>query len=1144
MSEVTHTAAQQEAIQTLDRNVVVLASAGTGKTHVLVQRFLYLLEQRPQWPLASIVAITFTKKAAQQMRTRIRDGVQAQIRDQNPNPVWQQRLDELDHLQVSTVHSLCESILRTHALEAGLDPDFQVLDELEAERLQRQALDATFQDLEERDDACLALLDQYTLQDLRTTLASMLQNRSTLHTVLAGEDTLDWDQWHARCLDRIRKVRTVQWHRYRQQHPELAAAMTWLTSAPWRPVNDKMGAKVEPAVNAVRALQNGNWGAAISFLGASGLGRMVGGTKANWGSADALNQARAHISAVNKALKYLQAHSFDVQEPIDPREGPTLALWLQARALAEKWYQTLKQARTSLDFDDLELLTQRLLGQTDMDAASRVTRWRAHIHHVLVDEHQDINPVQQQIIDFLAPVQTPGQLFVVGDTKQSIYRFRQAQVTAFASLAEQLRRTTGKREVHLNRSFRSHTALVAATNHLFAHVLQPLDGKTYALYEAKPMALSSQQAAPSAEPCMELHVIHQMATGKPAHANPKLYEAQVLVQRIAQLQAAARPVRNVTGETRPLRLDDVAILMRSMGDLPLYEFVLRQARMPYQVIAGTALKHQPHIRSLLALLRYLDHPGDDFHLAVALRSSLFGLSDATLYRLVQATREQAASLAFFPCLLPTLKAQLDHVQLDRVQLAGAILHELQGQARLLPLDRLLQQVLDTTDCEAICLADPVRYRGARHLEDIQALRRYARQRADLSLGEFLDHFEEVNVRRVRTADEAAETWTRDTEEPGVRIMTIHGAKGLEFPVVCIPQLDRTLLAGSRTHGSPPMVTLDAEEGIACQLRNERGIPEKPLSLQAMEFRSQQMEYAETKRLFYVACTRAADLLVMTGRRHSKALGHRAGTNFARNWLTDVFAAFQLDPDDLAASRVTHKDFTGFRLRCYSYAPDQAAVQPPPRDRDRVAPCPLPDTPLKNMSGLSQMPERAVVSPYPQIPTLAMRRGTLAHNLLDPWDVWTALSPAALHTLAVQKARQLNIWTESIPRQLVAYLLALRATPEAQAITRSQVRVSEMPVLGTWEGRTRLLRLDLVYRDEQGGWNLVDWKTETLTTETREQVKQRHLPALAAYARAFHACTGEYPQTRLCFLSSVIRWISVSEAELLHVGPATDIEPDI
>ncbi len=1139
MSGMAHTPTQQEAIESLDRNVIVLASAGTGKTYVLIQRFLYLLEQNPRWPLASILAITFTKKAAQQMRTRLRAGIQDRIRIQGADAGWQQRLDELDHLQVSTVHSLCEAILHEHALEAGLDPDFRVLDELEASLLQEQALDAMFQGLEDRGGACLVLLDQYTLQDLRTTLQFMFQKRSTLEGVLAGKTRLDRKQWQADCLDLIHAERQAGWCRYQQQHPELSAAMDWLTTSPWYPPDDRMGEKVAPAMHAVRALGNHRWAEAISFLGEGGLGRMSGGTQRNWGSKEALANAKSHIKAVNDALKHLQSHSFHEQDLLDAREGPALALWLEARALAEKHYQALKQEQACLDFDDLELLTRNLLDPAQPDATGRMARWKARINHVLVDEHQDINPLQQQIINFLVPRAMPGKLFVVGDTKQSIYRFRQAQVTEFADLAVSLRQLTGMPEVQLHQSFRSHAPLIAATNHLFAHVLQPLNGAEYASYEAKPMALRSALPAPGPDPCVELHVVHPPDTAEsssPAHEQ-KLYEAQVLVQRIGQLQDAGRPVRDSDGNPRPLHLDDVVILMRSMGDLPLYEYVLRQAQMPYQVVTGTALKYQTHVRSLLALLKHLEHPEDDFNLAVALRSTLFGLSDATLYQLVRETRQQAEPLRFFPHLASDLTDQP-----DRVQQAGVILDALYPQVHVVPPDRLIQRILDATGYAATCMADPVRYRGVRHLEDIQAVRGYARQRQDLSLGEFLDHFEAIEVKRVRNEDENPAASARETGESAVRIMTIHAAKGLEFPVVCVPQLDRGL-GGSRTRGAGPMVTFDPASGIVCQLRDERGAIANPLSYRAMQSREQQMEYAETKRVFYVACTRAADLLVMTGKLGKSTVGHRRGTNFSKNWITDVFAAFDLALEDFTSSTGQCRDFDGFQLGCFGYTADQPLAAAS-RHANADALPQSSGTRWTTIPILGRIPEQTAVPAFPQMTTMAMKRGTLVHNLLDPWEAWTEMSPAALQAYAVAKARQLHIWDEAIPRHLVSILQALRQTPEAHDITQAQERVSEMPVLATWAGRTRLLRLDLVYKDRQGRWNLVDWKTEQPDEDALEQAKQRHLPALAAYVRAFYARIGQYPDTRLCFLSPNIRWVPVSQAELRSVELPSELEPDI
>lgn len=1117
---------QREAIETLDRNVVVLAGAGTGKTHVLVQRFVHILAQRPKWPLASVVALTFTNKAAAKMRGDIRGEIERRARENPRDSIWIRRREEMDHLQVSTVHSLCETILRSHALEAGLDPDFQVLDENTANALRAQAVDAVCQALHDDGLPMPDLFRHCTLRDLRGMLGDMLRRRLVLHAVLRKTrcGTRDWmGEWRSLIGEEQRQA----WIQYRAMHPEVDAACQWLAGSLEVPAGDRWGEKIGPAQRAARSLERENWAEAIACLGDGGLGSMTGGSVKNWPSKAALEDARIHVKAINQACRYLRDKGLfqPRSEPDDETAASLMMGLMQIREMAEKRFQDLKAGHGGLDFDDLLIRTRDLLAPEKGAPAPRVAAYLRGIHHVLADEHQDTNPIQQQLMDALAPVDRPGSLFVVGDTKQSIYRFRQAQVREFAQLAVKVRDITRRAEIELNLSFRTHRNLIAATNHLFQYVLKPFQGK-HRDYEAHPLNLRSERGNPSSAPPVEIHTVQ---SGKDLDLREqRRAEAQVVANRIHRLLAEKRQVRGMERRSDPsfardFRLGDAVVLLRSFSELHIFEAVFRQARIPHQSVSQASLQVQPHIRDLVALLKYLDNPLDELSLATALRSPLFGLNDETLYRLVKATQAAHAPLRDFADL-PQFETEQD----ARVEAAGRILTELRGWAHTTSPARLVSRIIERTGYAVTALADPERSRDLRQLEEIRIFEAHARQHSHRSLGEFLHSFQTSGL-----------AW-RETEDglgDAVRIMTIHAAKGLEFPVVFVAQTDRQLMGAGWQLG-PRMLDFDPEYGVVCQFRDARKALRKPPSFDAAQYRDQRMEYAETKRLLYVACTRAADLLILTGRRTS--IKPRKDTGFAPNWRAEVMHAFELDEDDFQDTGRNVKRFPDFALACFSHEPKTLKEKTLPdaeTHRPRPQPIPAHSMAWTVFPGFEETDVSAMERYQPDNPGLQL--GNLTHDALMPWELWIRMSDRELETHVERRARRLGMHDPEQVRQTVAFLRALRAAPEAQAITDATVRFQEMPVSLQHAQGTRHRRIDMIYQDARGTWRVLDWKTESVSASTLEKTKKKYLPDLAAYVQAVDRRMGQKPEAWLCFLNPHVLFVRIAPEELRTVSSKAD-----
>ncbi|NJL32947.1 MAG: UvrD-helicase domain-containing protein [Chloroflexaceae bacterium] len=495
----------------------------------------------------------------------------------------------------------------------------------------------------------------------------------------------------------------------------------------------------------------------------------------------------------------------------------------------------MKDALNMLDFDDLEWRARHLLEQYPAVRA----RWQAEFQAVLVDEFQDTNDAQRAIIYALTgfadghPPHAP-RLFVVGDGKQSIYRFRGADVSVFQQVAADIV-AQGGLPVALDTSFRTHARLIEWINNVSAMVFQR--ERALLPYEIPFEPLVAQRAAPAQPQCIELHLINETEDTEAT----RTLEAQQLAARLQALVAGeAGPIvyDRSTRTWRPPQYGEIALLCRASSAFAFYEEAFRAAGIPYLTTAGRGYYIRNEVQDLIHLLRVLSDPSDDLALVGVLRSPLFALDDATIVRLRLANRRSLWD------------ALLDSAEADTVlQFARATLHELYQQRAHLTVPELLRAALNQTGYLATISALP---NGVQRCANVEKLIEAARRTSTTSLGDFSAYLEELLNASPREGEAPLEA------AGSVRLMTVHASKGLEFPVVVLPDLGR---------GSPPnRETWLAQRsyGFALRLRDERGERAPSTAYRLALHDEQQMEQAEHERLLYVALTRTIDYLILSG----------------------------------------------------------------------------------------------------------------------------------------------------------------------------------------------------------------------------------------------------------------------------------------
>ena len=1118
---------QQAAIQTEGRPLLVDAGAGTGKTWVLVERFIHLLEQHPDWPLESIIAITFTNKATREMRSRIRQAVEERAEAAQPDSHWQARRRSVDRLMVSTIHGLCAHILRENAISAGVDPRFQALDEVEAGLIKEEAINQTIAELVDQASPSLDLLVSLNVRDLKNEMAQLLNQRGTVHRIMESlPDSQTLLKVWAKGLE---EMRWGMWQVELRLDPNLEQATRYFEDLPVMDPTDLLTPGVMLARDGGRPLQAGDLASAIEHWQRISL---RGGKRDNWGGAESFEEMKAMLKSLQVSAKKLAAAgcaaTLDEQDKLAAAD---LQLWKDLWLRLEQRYNRLKEARQALDFDDLEILTEALLYAHS--PSERLQAFLVGIRHLMVDEFQDTNQIQQNIVYALAHPQDNGKLFVVGDAKQSIYRFRQAQVAVFNRTAQDIASASGHPSIPLRRSFRTQADLVSALNALFAQVFIPA-GEDFADYEARPGALEAQRPSPAqqdqAPAPVEVVVLPKQDSlgNKVSSEGARIWEARWIAERLLTLEKDGLQVWDKGQQVyRPFRMGDAAVLFRATTDLPLYEEQFKAAGVPYLTISGRGYYNRAEVQDLVALLASLYSPGDDLNLAIALRSPIFGLNDETLFRLRWRTPANERADRPIP-YAQALDAPPPTDQGGEVLLAGAIFRELRALTGRVPVWKLLRVALDLSGYEAgLALTDGSLGGGSRLRSNLLKFMEMARARGGANLPEFLRQIQDLRTREAREGEALGSA----PDTGAVQLMSIHAAKGLEFPVVAVADLGRL----QRTPASTAHILHDLAFGAVCKQRNADGEWLKPAGYRWAEWLDKRMEQAENRRLLYVACTRAADLLLLSGQLANHSC-----------WLQDILAAWDLSPEG-APDEVLDRAGYSIRMLRPSDPPavqDSEAVQPVIEvGLDKVPPLAQP-LPVKGFLGVMPVTRlaRQIAQAGMHLPELrpVVHRGSrksgvtrapayvvgrVVHRQLADWNSLTLPEVELARVLEAAAQREGLVETglaRDAAQRAWQMLARLKQDGLFDEIDRAARRYFELPFsiqtpAGLLEGV-----IDLLYQSQAGAWHLIDWKTEWFNEEHVLQPGAEFQAQLALYAHAVQRILGVTAQASLVYLNPRLR----------------------
>jgi len=812
-------------------DLVLTAGAGAGKTTALVDLYVGLIQGRigrlGRLRCTDLLALTYTEKAAQEMRWRIRQEL--------AGLGLSQELERLERAPVGTIHGFCAGLLREFALEAGLDPDFGIL--TERSLLAETAVEFLIEALDRGDPDLETLLRFLPFQGpsglaagLSSSLAlarSMGQPPASLAEGLVRE---------GRDLPRLRRDLAAEYGRVMTELARLVGQDGLKPKAKSTPVLMEVAAQADQPLDRDRA----------AWLRAKMKGhqpRVVGPLK-------------------QRLLSLLDDFDRLALEPQGLEAAGALVRLmdgLQAR------YDEAKSSRQALDFDDLQLLVRRILfRRTDLRQ-----RLKERTRLILVDEFQDTNPLQWQIINCLResldqarpleegqdPAQAldlePGKLIVVGDAKQSIYRFRGAEVGVFTGL---VRRAAdggeGGRAASLDRNWRSQPGLVEFYNKFFDEFM----AGSIKDFEVS-FNFADRQNQGRKGQAQGLVEFLESRDGGLAPASREL-EARAVAWRIKELVEVGSPVPIGPQGKDQAEWGDVAVLLRKLTQVAPLEAALRRLAIPYQLVRAQGGQDSPEVRDLVNLLCYLTRPFDLFLLVSLLRSPLAGLSDESLFLMAQAggiDRFAGPSAGDGPAPLPDDEAA-------RLNEFNRLIRDLSAWRDRLPPAELIELALERSDLAAVYLAG---FQGRQKLAQAQALIESLRRLSAPAGVSLFDLVEQLRPPDGRPGVELDPPLIGGLN--AVQVMTIHKAKGLQFPVVILAQ------SGQSERGpGPPAVLIRPGLGLGVKLRSlDTGQWGETWSYRRLREEEDERDRAEAKRLLYVALTRAQDLLIISGPRPSE-----------------------------------------------------------------------------------------------------------------------------------------------------------------------------------------------------------------------------------------------------------------------------------
>lgn len=1068
------TKAQETAIQETRKNILVSAGAGAGKTRVLVERFCNFVIAGKAG-VTEILTLTFMEKAANEMKSRIMKRFRAEGMLGNCR--------QMELAYISTLHAFAARLLKEHPIEACVAPDFSVIESEEAEFLQEQALDEVIEKECAPGSGVFELLKAYdedaVREGVRKTLAKARIEGLTLKEFFERQKK-NRENENTDVVSVI--FREVAGHFEILEETELLED--------WKRFTGR---------------KDWDWEVIESFREWFKGFRRRGGKnhKETWAEiADRCQEFLGH---------HLDRFSFPWRERFE-----TMALAF------ETLYEAKKFEKGVLDFEDLQLRALQLLTADHPGSRKILKHYRNLFKFVLVDEYQDINPLQARLIECFMPAEsesgTDAKMFFVGDYKQSIYGFRGTSPAHFLE-KEKKYAAGGGFLIEMMENFRTEKTTLNFINAFFARLWEEDGLENTGLI---PKIETKDAKNP------ELLVVKKRKEENIDQA--RMREAGAIVRRMKELH-----------EKEEIPYGKMTVLFQALSSVGIYEHALKSAGIPYFVVSGKGFYHQPEIRDMISLLSALENPMLDIPLAAALRSPFFRISDNALFWLSRDAKRGDENAPLYHALktVESIK-QISAEERETLKQCRVFFEELIEAKDKLYLSELLEMILKRTFYEVSILADRQGIRRFANLRKLVNLARDQETRERMSLGDFIRMIRGLESREIRESEAQVEA-----EESGlvVRLMTVHAAKGLEFPVCFVADL-------AHQGRSPENKTFLAETGMGYAFKIPNALTremEEPGIYEKIKRGMDTRETEEWKRLFYVAMTRAKKRLILSGVYEEKKNPKTVFSEMS-SWMewvmtqaSDLPLDFQEIPEDAKGLIVrSHKVLAEEDFVRQVLAPEKEAAGP-----ETILPKERKETDVKQAEAIFRQLEtyEAPASRILDLPVSAYC--AYLKNPLEYWRIYEMGFPDSAHEREFEKMpedeeqdisaadfgtrmhKALEVLDFKDPRDIPRIIseifgdLEEKRRAEAEEILKNFLQTplfkklqsarriyKEIPfVIDQRHGRIDGV-IDVLFQESNGSWGVLDYKT---ASGDEKKVKEAAYDfQIAIYAAAVKEITGTVP----------------------------------
>lgn len=881
-ADVTWTDDQWKAIDARGNNILVAAAAGSGKTAVLVERIIRkVISVDNPVDVDRMLIVTFTNAAAAEMRSRIGEALEKELKKNPASLHLRRQLSLLNRANISTLHSFCMKVIRQHYYEVETDPNFRIVDDAEGELIREEIIDELFEEEYGKEDNTefYNVVDRYSgdrSDDALRSLVRRLYDFSRSHP-----DPGEWLDEMVRIYD-LEDAETIDdlpWTKELLEDVklQLSGALSWinkgielasLADGPAKYMENLTEDKgyVEQIVHAA------NWEDVYYAFQRGGFGRLKSISKKD--EVDEVlkervkglrDQAKKQVEAVKQDL-FLKSPDTMVDEL--KAMAPSVATLVRLVKEFGRRYASAKKEKALLDFNDLEHLCLEVLGKKAAEKGSweptrTAVEFQEHFEEVLTDEYQDTNFVQETILSLLS---TGKNRFMVGDVKQSIYRFRLAEPSLFLNKYKTYQKegeSDGWR-IDLAKNFRSRCEILDATNYVFRQIMDEAVGEIS--YDDDAELRHGNMDYPDQDGLeTELAIINKgtpLKMKEPGDEQTELeedletsqMETRFIIDKIKQLIQSQYPVydKNLK-RTRPVTYRDIVILMRSMPWAATMMDECKKEAIPVYADLSTGYFEAVEVQVMMSLLKVIDNPYQDIPLASVLRSPMYNFDDRELAHI----RIMEKGKSYYEALKTTASESPDLNIRDKASHFLDRLESWRTKARSGALSDLIWELYRETGYFSYVGGMPG---GKQRQANLRAL--YDRARAYEStsfrgLFRFLRFIERMQDR----GDDLGAARALGEQEDVVRIMTIHKSKGLEFPVVFVAGMNKKF--NMRDLHSPYLLHKDLGFGSKF-IDPELRVSYPTLPQLAIKKRMHLESLAEEMRVLYVALTRAKEKLYLVG----------------------------------------------------------------------------------------------------------------------------------------------------------------------------------------------------------------------------------------------------------------------------------------